>query len=137
MSEALWKYVGLISGILSICGAVVVILTALALTGFNHFGHADFSSAEITWISFLAGVGTAGIVSLVYGIWWNSKLAGGGDQNKQAFIGVISGVILIIVAGLGVAVPATSGGIPTSTTRHSCTQSSSAISGNSSKGHSK
>lgn len=137
MSEAFWKYVGLISGILTICGAVVVILTALALSGFNHFGHSHISSVEITWISFLAGVGAAGVISVAYGVSWNHKIVGGGDQNKQAFIGVISGVILILVAALGVAVPATNAGGTTSTARHSCTQSSTGTTGNRPKGHAK
>jgi hypothetical protein len=137
VNEALWKYVGQISGVLSICGAVIVIVTALVLTEVNRFCHTHFSSAEITWVSFLAGVGVAGLISAIYGVGLNRKIVGGGDQNKQAFIAVLSGLVLMAVAGLGVAVPTSSGGGSSAPARHACTQSSTAISGNNSKGHSK
>lgn len=109
MNDALWKYVGQISGVLSICGAVVVIITAIVLTEINRIFHDHITTAEVTWASFLAGVEVAGAISIAYGIALNRKKAGGGDENRQAFIAFFSGIALIIVATAGFTVP-TSGG---------------------------
>lgn len=109
MNDALWKYVGQISGVLSICGAVVVIITAIVLTEINRIFRDHITTAEVTWASFLAGVEVAGAISIAYGIALNRKKAGGGDENRQAFIAFFSGIALIIVATAGFTVP-TSGG---------------------------
>jgi cytochrome bd-type quinol oxidase subunit 2 len=126
VNESFWKYVEQISGVLTISGAFVVILTALVMTESNHIGHTHFSSAEITWASFVVGVGFAGLMSFVYGLRLNGKLFGGGDHNSLASLSCLCGLVLMIVAGFGLAVATPSSGGGSTAAQHACTQSSSA-----------
>jgi hypothetical protein len=103
--DPILTYVGLISGVLAIAGAVVLILVAIALTSLRHVFH--LSSSEISWISFLAGVEVAGIISLIYGLsLHNGKLSSLKDNNVLATIAFWSGGVLMAVALAGFVVPA-------------------------------
>jgi hypothetical protein len=109
--DALWVYVGQISGVLTVCGAVIVIIVAIVLTLVRPEDH--FTSTEDTWISFLSGVGAAGIISLVYGaLLFKDKLGAFKDEGKLAVIAFWFGLGIIIVALAGLIIPAVIGTTP-------------------------
>jgi hypothetical protein len=109
--DALEKYVAQISGVITICGAVVVVMTAIILTELNRAFHYHMTGAEITWASFVAGVAASGLISVVYGFAL-SGIPGSAAQvrnrdNRQAAIAFIFGSFLIVLAILGFLIPAT------------------------------
>ena len=81
--DPLWVYVGQISGVITIFGAVVVVIAVIFVVSLRSAFKWHITSAEVTWISFLAGVFASGIVSLVYGIQlFRRKLSVFRDQGK-------------------------------------------------------
>jgi hypothetical protein len=109
-NDTLGTYVGLISGVLAITGAVVLILAAIILTEFRPVFGYHLSSGEVSWISFLAGVEAAGILSLIYGFsLHNGKLSSLKDNNVLATIAFWSGAVIMAVAFAGLVVPAAGG----------------------------
>ena len=106
--DPMWKYVGQISGVLAITGAVVLILTTIGLAAWQHLSHHHLSSAEVTWASFLTGVLAAGLLSIAYGfILSRNKLGTFRDENKLATIAFWSGLVIAAVAVSGYFVPPT------------------------------
>jgi hypothetical protein len=120
--DAFWTCVGQISGVLTICGFVVVIITALALTLISRlFLHHQITTTEITWFSLAAGTLVAGALSVFYGFALNRQKSSP-DENRQAYISTIFGVVLIVVAALGFMVPAAGGSGAYSPAKHSHVQ---------------
>jgi len=104
----MWKYVGQISGVLAITGAVILILTTIVLAVWQHIFHHHISSAEITWASFLTGVLAAGLLSMIYGLLlYRNKLGTFRDENKLATIAFWAGLVILVVAFSGYFVPTT------------------------------
>ncbi len=104
----MWKYVGQISGVLAITGAVVLILTTITLAVWQRLSHHHIPSAEVTWASFLTGVLAAGLLSVVYGwLLYRNKLGTFRDENKLATIAFWSGLAIAAVAASGYFVPPT------------------------------
>lgn len=112
MINALLKYVEQISGVLAICGAVVVVIVAIILTELNRICHFHIKSAEITWASFVAGLAAAGLVSIVYGVTLSGipgiGASAGNRDNRLAANAIFFGIFMVSVAMLGFFVPATS-----------------------------
>jgi hypothetical protein len=108
--DPLWIYVGQISGVLTIFGAIVVIITTIAVALFRPLFHYHLNSTDVSWISFVSGVEAAGALSVAYGfLLAGNKLGAFKDEGKLASIAFFSGAFLMLVAVAGFIVPAVVG----------------------------
>lgn len=108
--DPLWIYVGQISGVLTIFGAIIVIIVAIVIALFKPVFHYHLSSTDVSWISFVSGVEAAGVLSVAYGfLLAGNKLGAFKDEGKLASIAFFSGAVIVLVAVAGFIVPAVVG----------------------------